>query len=67
MFEVVVPSNPDDPVAVKAEGRAIVVRGALPHFTLAELFRERSAEAWRSEYSAAFEWDSDVGCEVVAN
>ncbi len=43
----------------------IVIRRAIPHFTLEELFRGKSPEKWRAAYAGAFEWGPDVGREVV--
>ena len=43
----------------------IVIRRAVPHFTLEELFRGKSPEEWRSAYAGAFDWGPDVGREVV--
>jgi len=43
----------------------IVIRRAVPHFTLEELFRGKSPEAWRATYAGAFDWGPDVGREVV--
>jgi antitoxin MazE len=43
----------------------IVIRRAVPHFTLKELFRGKSPEEWRAAYAGAFDWGPDVGREVV--
>jgi antitoxin MazE len=43
----------------------IVIRRAVPHFTLEELFRGKSPEEWRADYAGAFDWGPDVGREVV--
>ena len=43
----------------------IVIRRAVPHFTLEELFRGKSPEEWRAAYAGAFDWGPDVGREVV--
>jgi len=43
----------------------IVIRRALPRFTLGELFRGKSPEEWRAAYAGAFDWGPDVGREVV--
>jgi antitoxin MazE len=43
----------------------IVIRRAVPHFTLAQLFRGKSPEEWRAAYAGAFDWGPDVGREVV--
>jgi hypothetical protein len=38
---------------------------AKPVLTLAELFCGRSAEEWRAEYAAAYDWRPDLGREIV--
>jgi antitoxin MazE len=43
----------------------IVIRRAVSHFTLDELFRGKSPEEWRADYARAFDWGPDVGREVV--
>ena len=43
----------------------IVIRRAVPHFTLEELFRGKSPEEWRADYAGAFDWGPDVGREIV--
>jgi antitoxin MazE len=43
----------------------IVIRRAVSHFTLDELFRGKSPEEWRAAYARAFDWGPDVGREVV--
>jgi antitoxin MazE len=43
----------------------IVIRRAVPLFTLEELFRGKSPEEWRADYAEAFDWRPDVGREVV--
>jgi antitoxin MazE len=43
----------------------IVIRRAVPHFTLEELFRGKSPKEWRADYAGAFDWGPDVGREVV--
>jgi antitoxin MazE len=43
----------------------IVIRRAVPLFTLEELFRGKSPEEWRADYAEAFDWGPDVGREVV--
>lgn len=52
-------------VEIETRGSEIVIRRAIPHFTLEELFRGRSAEEWRAEYSGAFDWGPDLGREIV--
>ena len=43
----------------------IVIRRAVPHFTLEELFQGKSPKQWRAAYAGAFDWGPDVGLEVV--
>lgn len=43
----------------------IVLRRAVPRFTLEELFRGKSPGEWRAAYAGAFDWGPDVGREVV--
>jgi antitoxin MazE len=43
----------------------IVIRRAVPHFTLEELFRGKSPEEWRADYAGAFDWGPDVGREIA--
>jgi antitoxin MazE len=43
----------------------IVIRRAVPRFTLEELFRGRSPAEWRAAYAGAFDWGPDVGREIV--
>ena len=43
----------------------IVIRRAVPHFTLEELFPGKSPEEWRADYFGVFDWGPDVGREVV--
>jgi antitoxin MazE len=43
----------------------IVIRRAVRHFTLEELFRGKNPEEWRAAYAGAFDWGPDVGREVV--
>ena len=43
----------------------IVIRRAVPHFTLEELFQGKSPKEWRAAYADAFDWGPDVGREVV--
>jgi antitoxin MazE len=50
---------------IETHDREIVIRRAVPHFTLEELFRGKSAEEWRAAYAGAFDWGPDVGREVV--
>ena len=43
----------------------IIIRRAVPRFTLGELFRGKTPEEWRGAYASAFDWGPDVGREVV--
>jgi antitoxin MazE len=43
----------------------IVIRRAVPHFTVEELFRGKSPRQWRGAYAGAFDWGPDVGREVI--
>jgi antitoxin component of MazEF toxin-antitoxin module len=43
----------------------IVIRRAVPHFTLEELFQGKSPKEWRAAYADVFDWGPDVGREVV--
>lgn len=52
-------------VEIEARGGEIVIRRTVPHFTLEELFRGRSAEEWRAELAGTFDWGPDLGREVV--
>jgi antitoxin MazE len=50
---------------VETHDGEIVVRCAVPHFTLEELCCGKSPEEWRAAYADAFDWGPDVGSEVV--
>jgi hypothetical protein len=52
-------------VEIDARDGDIVIRRAVPHFTLAELFQGRSAAEWREAYAGAYDWGADVGREAV--
>ena len=43
----------------------IIIRRAVPRFTLGELFCGKTPEEWRGAYASAFDWGPDVGREVV--
>jgi len=53
-------------VEIEAQEGAIVIRRAEPRVSLEELFRGKSPDEWRAEYSNAYDWGPDVGREVVA-
>jgi len=52
-------------VEIEAQEGEIVIRRAAPRIALADLFRGKTAEAWRVEYAGAYDWGPDVGREVV--
>jgi antitoxin component of MazEF toxin-antitoxin module len=52
-------------VEVEVHDREIIIRRAAPQFSLAELFKDKPSKQWREEYAGAFEWDGDVGREIV--
>jgi antitoxin MazE len=52
-------------VEIEARGDEIVIRRAVPRFSLEELFRGRSAAEWRAEYAGAYDWGPDVGREII--
>jgi antitoxin MazE len=54
-----------EPLEIETQGGEIVIRRAVPHFSLEELFRGKRPEEWRAAYAGAFDWGPDVGREVV--
>jgi antitoxin MazE len=52
-------------VEIEADGEEIVIRRVKPRASLADMFRGKSPEAWRAEYSEAYNWGPDIGSEVV--
>lgn len=52
-------------VEIEAQDAGIVIRRAVPRFTLEELFRGKTAEEWRAAYAGVFDWGPDIGREVV--
>jgi antitoxin MazE len=54
-----------DRVEIEARDGNIVIRHAVPHFTLKELFKGKSPKEWRAAYAGAFDWGPDVGREIV--
>jgi antitoxin component of MazEF toxin-antitoxin module len=50
-------------VEIETEGDAIVIRRAIPHFTLDDLFRGRSPKAWRTAYANAYDWATTLGAK----
>ncbi len=57
--------NDGDHVEMEAQDGGIVIRRAVPQFTLDELFRGKSPRQWRAAYAGAFDWGRDVGREIV--
>jgi antitoxin component of MazEF toxin-antitoxin module len=54
-----------DRVEIEALDGDIVIRRAIPQFTLEELFKGKSPKQWRAAYAGAFDWGADVGREIV--
>jgi antitoxin MazE len=54
-----------DRVEIGALDGNIVIRHAVPHFTLEELFKGKSPKEWRADDAGAFDWGPDVGREIV--
>ena len=52
-------------VQIEARDGDIVIRRAVPRFTLEELFKGKSPKQWRAAYAGAFDWGADIGREVV--
>jgi antitoxin MazE len=52
-------------VDIAARGGDIVIRRAVPRFTLEDLFRGKTAQQWRAAYAGAYDWDPDAGREAV--
>ena len=52
-------------VEIEARDADIVIRRAVPRFTLQELFAGKSPREWRAAYADAFDWGPDVGREAV--
>ena len=52
-------------VQIEARGGDIVIRRAVPRFTLEELFKGKSPKQWRAAYAGAFDWGADIGREIV--
>lgn len=52
-------------VDIETHDGDIVIRRAVSHFTLEELFQSKTPEEWRAAYDGAFDWGPDVGREVV--
>jgi antitoxin MazE len=52
-------------VELEALNGEIVIRRAIPRFTLRELFRGKTPQEWRADYADAFDWGPDMGRELV--
>jgi antitoxin MazE len=52
-------------VDIETHDGNIVIRRAIPQFTLEELFQGKSPEQWRAVYAGAYDWGPDIGREVV--
>ncbi len=52
-------------VEIEALDGDIVIRRAVPHFTLEDLFKGKNPKQWRAAYGGAFDWGPDVGREIV--
>jgi antitoxin MazE len=52
-------------VEVETKGGNIVIRRAIPDFSLEELFQGRKPEEWRALYADAYDWGPDVGREII--
>ena len=63
--EIVTGLSDGERLEIETHDGEIVIRRAVPHFTLEELFRGKSPEEWRAAYAGAFDWGPDVGREVV--
>jgi antitoxin MazE len=57
--------NNGERLDIEARDGGIVMRRAVPRFTLEELFRGKTPGEWRAAYAGAFDWGPDVGREVV--
>ncbi len=47
-------------VEIEARGGNVVIRRAIPHFTLEELFQGKQPEEWQAIYADAYDWGPDV-------
>ncbi len=52
-------------VHIEARDGDVVIRRALPHFTLEDLFQGQTPQQWRAAYAGAYDWGPDVGREAV--
>src|SRR5262249_5785879 len=53
--------NSGERLDIEAHNGEIIIRRAIPRFTLEELFRGKTPEEWRAAYTDAFDWGPDVG------
>jgi len=52
-------------VEIAAEAGSIIIRRAVPQFTLEALFAGKSPDEWRALYDDAFDWGPDAGREMI--
>jgi antitoxin MazE len=52
-------------VEIETSDDTIVIRRAIPHFTLEDLFQGKNPRQWRALYAEAYEWGPDVGREQI--
>jgi antitoxin component of MazEF toxin-antitoxin module len=52
-------------VEVESKDGDIVIHRAIPHYSLEQMFRGKSAEEWRAIYADAYHPEPDVGCELI--
>jgi hypothetical protein len=52
-------------VSIVRRHREVVIRRALPHIDLADLFKGKSPRQWRALYAEASGWGPDVAREAV--
>jgi antitoxin MazE len=57
--------NNGERLDIETRDGEIIIRRAVPRFTLEQLFRGKNPEEWRAAYAGAFDWGPDVGREVV--
>ena len=57
--------NNGERLDIETRDGEIVMRRAVPRFTLEELFRGKTPEEWRAAYAGAFDWGPDFGRKVV--
>lgn len=52
-------------VEILVENGQIVIRRAVPRFSLEEAFKGKTSEEWRELYKDAYDWGPDVGREII--